>query len=152
MGDAEFKRGRPAKWWKRVFIGVLAIVAILWVLDTFGAWPIEGYWWGPHSLTGSLDQFYLINYVEFRNGEASLGRWPLPGEFCGTYSAVAGGKYSLIVETARSKRTGPQYIVTVGLFRMTASDGTESLHAWRVPVSWLSLVRWFWSIEFRPKG
>jgi len=60
------KRGWLARWWKRALITALAIAALLWALDAFGTWPIEGYWWGPHSMTGSLDDGYLINYLQFR--------------------------------------------------------------------------------------
>ena len=143
MDDAEFKRGWLTRWSKRLLIGALAVAALFWVLDAIGTWPIEGYWWGPSSLTGSLDNLRWTNYLEFRRGEAHFGHWPAAGKPCGTYTEDPGGRYRWVVE----KRRGPQYAISVGLFRITASDGTQTLHGYRVPSCWLSLVRWIWQVS-----
>jgi hypothetical protein len=136
MGDPEIKRGWLARWWKRALIGVLAIAALLWALDAFGTWPIEGYWWDAFSGNVSSDRW--VRYWDFRGGVAYLGSWASYEKPCGTYSKEAAGVYSWNV----NRPARPQITITVGLFRARASDGTQTLHAYRVPGCWLSLMSW----------
>lgn len=143
MTDAakrETQRGTKSRWWKRVLFGAMALVALLWALDALVPWPIEGYWWGPGSVTADLGEYEWSNFLLFKSGKAYFGKWPSPGTQVGTYGKQPGGNYSWSMDKSWWV---PPFTVTVGLFRVTVSNVNMTARACRVPECWLWLTSRF---------